>query len=99
MKTEMIQLLNLNQNVGNTRMAREKYEIYRHAILESVPANDKGIPYQQLPDAVRARLPKDRMKELGKVTWHVTSVKLDLEARGLIERIPNTKPQFLRRCT
>lgn len=32
----------------------------------------------------------------GKVLWYVTTVKLDLEARGLIERVPRKSPQRLR---
>jgi hypothetical protein len=30
----------------------------------------------------------------GSIEWYVEVVKLDLEARKLIERIPNTKPQL-----
>jgi len=32
----------------------------------------------------------------GSIPWYVTTVKLDLEARGLIERIPNARSQRLR---
>ncbi|MDX1409223.1 MAG: hypothetical protein R3330_13845, partial [Saprospiraceae bacterium] len=32
----------------------------------------------------------------GKVLWYLTTVKLDLEARGLIERVPRTSPHQLR---
>ena len=32
----------------------------------------------------------------GKVLWYLTTVKLDLEARELIERIPRTSPHQLR---
>jgi len=32
----------------------------------------------------------------GKVVWYVVSVKLDLEARGIIERIPKTSPHKIR---
>ncbi|MBD3401372.1 hypothetical protein GF420_00635 [candidate division GN15 bacterium] len=32
----------------------------------------------------------------GKVGWYVVTVKLDLEARGTIERIPGKSPQRLR---
>lgn len=31
----------------------------------------------------------------GSVSWVVTTVKLDLEARGEIERIPGSSPQIL----
>jgi len=32
----------------------------------------------------------------GKVVWYVVSIKLELEARGYIERIPKTSPHKLR---
>ena len=96
-KEEMLTLLNVNEGVGNTNMAREKYEIYKEAILKAVPADETGISFKDLPKKVKTLLPEDKLNRLGKLTWHVTSVKLDLEARGLIERIPGVKPQHLRR--
>jgi hypothetical protein len=32
----------------------------------------------------------------GSVTWYVTTVKLDLEARGEVKRVPNSRPQLVR---
>jgi hypothetical protein len=32
----------------------------------------------------------------GSVTWYVTTVKLDLEARGQIKRVTNSRPQLVR---
>jgi hypothetical protein len=32
----------------------------------------------------------------GKVGWYVVTLKLDLEARGIIERIPKTSPHKVR---
>ena len=32
----------------------------------------------------------------GKVVWYIVTVKLDLEARGILERIPKTSPHRLR---
>lgn len=31
----------------------------------------------------------------GSVQWYYTSVKLDLEARGEIRRVPNSRPQLI----
>ena len=35
----------------------------------------------------------------GSIPWYVTTVKLDLEARQAIERVPAKKPQHLRLTT
>ena len=32
------------------------------------------------------------------VSWYLTTVKLDLEARRLIERVPGVSLQHMRRC-
>ncbi len=32
----------------------------------------------------------------GKVVWYIVTVKLDLEARNIIERIPKSSPQEIR---
>jgi len=32
----------------------------------------------------------------GKIVWYVVTVKLDLEARGIIERMSKTKPHRIR---
>jgi hypothetical protein len=34
----------------------------------------------------------------GKVNWYIVTVKLDLEARGILERIPKTSPHRIRLC-
>ena len=40
---------------------------------------------------------KERIGEWeGSVGWYATAVKLDLEARGELERVPGAKPQRVR---
>ena len=52
--------------------------------------NRGEITFGELVADVRCEL-ADRFD--GSVTWYVTTVKLDLEARGVIERIPKSRPQ------
>jgi len=51
------------------------------------------ITYQELNDLAVKKLSPNFD---GKVPWYVVSVKLDLEAREIIERIPKTSPHKLR---
>lgn len=74
------------------------YEAMKAALLRVVPADDAGFPFQDLADAVRPHLP-DELFGNASVSWYVVTVKLDLEARGLIERVPGARPQRLRRVT
>lgn len=71
---------------------RAKYEMVREAIVRVIEAQGE-ITFTELTDAVGQQLDG---KFDGSVTWYVTTVKLDLEARGLIERIPKSSPQTLR---
>lgn len=71
---------------------RSKYDLVRQAILASL-AQRGEIPFGELPAVVEASLasPFD-----GSIAWYTVSVKLDLEARGLIERVPGRSPQVVR---
>ena len=68
-----------------------KYELIREAILAVISAQGE-IAFSALPAAVSRRLPDFE----GSIGWYTTTVKLDLEARHLIERIPGKGPQILR---
>ena len=80
-----------------TRIPKWKYDAVRTAILASVTEADGGLPFKELARQVRERLPKAVLDKLGSATWFVTVVKLDLEAKGTLERVPGSKPQRLRR--
>lgn len=71
---------------------QDKYDTMRQAILDAV--QDRGeISFKELIEDVRRRLTG---KFDGSINWYVTTVKLDLEARAVIERIPRSSPQRLR---
>ena len=74
------------------KISRAKYEIIRNAIL-CVLQTEKEITFMNLSRAVE--------KEVngtfeGSVLWYVTTVKLDLEARGQIKRVTNSRPQLVK---
>lgn len=71
---------------------RQKYDLIRAAILQVI--NDRGeISFGDLTKSVEQQVVPEFD---GSVPWYVTTVKLDLEARGLIERVPKCTPQQLR---
>ena len=80
------------QGKSGVNITRERYDAVRDAILCSL--RDHGdMTFRGLTEDVRRRL-EGRFD--GSVSWYVTTVKLDLEARGTIERIPKKTPQRLR---
>ena len=79
------------QGKKGVNILKSKYDIIRNFILKTIEENEQ-ISYSRLSDkAVEELTDFD-----GKVIWYIVSVKLDLEARGIIERIPKTSPHRLR---
>ena len=70
---------------------RQKYDVVREAILEAVRTNGT-ITFSNLAAEVRSRL---EATFAGSISWYVTTVKLDLEARGEILRLQKSGPQWL----
>ncbi len=66
----------------------------RRAILDAVPGDEPGLRFMDLSKEVEQRAPR-RLFENASVNWYTTTVKLDLEARGLIRRVPGVSPQRL----
>ena len=80
---------------GVVNLARWKFDPVRAAILKAV--GDEGITFKDLPKAVAGLLDPALKTKLGSIGWHVTTVKLELERRGEIARVPGVSPQRLRR--
>lgn len=89
--TETILTLHPDAGKKGVKIEKPKYDLVRNAILEALK-NGGAMPFMEL-----AALLDDRFhgKFDGSVMWYLTTVKLDLEARGEIRRLPNTKPQKL----
>jgi hypothetical protein len=92
-----IRTRNVNKGAAGMRVSAETYEAVKKAILAAVPRNRQGILFKDLPREVAKRADKSLFPKKGSASWYTTVVKLDLEARGLIERIPGSVPQRLRR--
>jgi hypothetical protein len=74
-------------------MELEKYEFIRDEILMRL--DEEPMPFMRLAHEMEADL-QDTFD--GSVMWYTTTVKLDLEARGQIEKVPGTTPPRLRVC-
>lgn len=90
MKTEQIQTLHPIPGKSNKRIAVEKYNLIRDQILGILSQSE--LTHTELMEQLYANV-KDSFD--GGVQWYGETVKLDLEARKMIERI-GTKPEKYR---
>lgn len=88
---DMIRTLHPEKKQG-VNINKEKYEIIRKAILTTLRAQ-KEISFMNLSRSVEKQVGTTFS---GSVMWYVTTVKLDLEARGEIKRVPNSRPQLVK---
>lgn len=70
----------------------KKYTLIKDAIIDLL-ASHGSMTFKTLSKTIEMNL-EDSFD--GSIPWYVTTVKLDLEARHIIERIPGTSPQHLR---
>ena len=73
-------------------ISRDKYDATKAAILRSVRSTGEA-PLQVLRSDVENEL-QGRLE--GSVSWYFTTVKLDLEARGILQRVPGERPQRIK---
>ncbi|MFL4469087.1 hypothetical protein ACERZ8_04100 [Tateyamaria armeniaca] len=79
---------------GVTNIPAWKFDAVRAAILDAL--GDGPMLYKHLNEEVADRLDADTLAKLGKLGWHVVTVKLELEVRGEIERLDTRGPQQIR---
>lgn len=90
-KDEYVETINPEPRKQGVRIEKSKYEMIRGAILKNLRAYGK-LSFTRLGNLLEEQLLKTFD---GSVMWYYTTVKLDLEARGVIRRIPNTEPQLI----
>jgi hypothetical protein len=88
---EKIMTLHPEEGKSGVNISKRKYDVIKETIVASLRAH--GV-------MTFTGLNKDVHDKLegcfdGSISWYVTTVKLDLEARQVVERIPGTSPQQL----
>jgi hypothetical protein len=80
------------QGKAGVNILRRRYETIKDFIISTIKEYGT-ITYEDLNDLAIKKLSATFD---GKITWYIVTVKLDLEARGIIERIPKTSPHQLK---
>lgn len=68
-----------------------KYQAVHEAIIQNLRQYG-SMTFTQLGALVEEQL---QAAFTGSVTWYYTTVKLDMEARGELRRVPNSRPQVI----
>lgn len=88
---EFVLAINPDPTKQGVRIEKAKYEVVRKAILENLHASGP-MTFSQLGSLVEEQL---QPTFDGSVMWYFTTVKLDMEARGELRRVPKSKPQVV----
>ena len=88
---DMIRTLHPEKKQG-VNISKAKYELIRKVILSTL-RTEKEMTFMKLSRAVEKEVNGNFE---GSVTWYVTTVKLDLEARGMVKRVPHSRPQLIK---
>jgi hypothetical protein len=81
-----------DQAKQGVNISKTKYDAIRQQIIAAL-GGGKELTLKELIAAVKKPL---KGKFDGSISWYTTVVKLDLEARKVIERAPESKPQRIR---
>ncbi|HEX7572745.1 MAG TPA: hypothetical protein VF514_06600 [Bacteroidota bacterium] len=74
------------------RMSKEKYDLLKPALLKYLRTRGKAT-FGEISSAIEKHFKTKEQRFQGSLAWHLEWVKLDLEARKLIRRVPDTSPQ------
>jgi hypothetical protein len=74
------------------KISKAKYDMICNAILSAMDEK-REMTFMNLSRAVEKEVNGNFE---GSVTWYVTTVKLDLEARGVLKRVRHSRPQIIK---
>ncbi|MDN5212623.1 hypothetical protein QQ020_11225 [Fulvivirgaceae bacterium BMA12] len=93
MMEEKIMTLHPEGKAG-VNILKRRYDQVKEAILMILDENGGELTFKETSEIAQDVL-KGNFD--GKILWYVVTVKLDLEARGIIKRVPKTSPHRIRR--
>jgi hypothetical protein len=79
------------QGKKGVRISKKKYDVIKSMMLECLET--KELTHLELMDCIQKKLEETFEGSIG---WYSETVKLDLEARNMIERRLDVKPQSYR---
>ncbi len=75
-------------------ISKDKYELLKGETIKYLKSNPEGT-FSDISKAISQDFKERKIKFSGSLNWYLEWVKLDLEARGIIKRIPKTAKLLL----
>jgi hypothetical protein len=73
-------------------MNKPKYDVIKEALIDHLMKRGEST-HTEIWQTVAEDFKKNDIKFEGSIQWYMEWVKLDLEAKNIIERVPSTSPQ------
>ncbi|HWA55833.1 MAG TPA: hypothetical protein VG692_01195 [Gemmatimonadales bacterium] len=93
-----MQLRHRNPAAGRPYVRSDKYHLVSRAVLEHLPVSGEGPTSEELVQQLSRALPLSLFPTTASIRWFLTAVRIDLEARGLIQRAGRSKPARYLAC-
>lgn len=92
----MEQKIQLKHPAGKhaVRIDKDKYDTIKKSILNSLKKNE--LTHTEILQTMTEDFKKNKIQFEGSIGWYMESVKLDLEAGKIIERVSDKSPQKFR---
>jgi Family of unknown function (DUF6958) len=81
-----------NPRAGRPYVRSDKYLLVSRAVLELLPESGQGLTAEQLVARLSQVLPIELFPTIASIRWFMTAVRIDLEARGRIQRVGSRRP-------
>ncbi|MDN5204446.1 hypothetical protein QQ008_23840 [Fulvivirgaceae bacterium BMA10] len=81
------------QGKAGVNILKRRYDQVKNSLIEILEETGE-ITFKELCDLADEILRSNNFD--GKTLWYIVTVKLDLEARKIIERVPKTSPHKVR---
>ncbi|MGO1000185.1 DUF6958 family protein [Lysobacter sp. CA196] len=94
MPDDKIEIENIASPGRTTRVDRAKYLAMRKALLAVLPSKPPGLKVADAKQALLPQLPDELFPQGKTAGWWLKAVQLDLEAKGVIQRAPDTPVQL-----
>ena len=88
---QRIQLKHL-QGKKVVSISKDKYELLKTETVKYLSKNPDGT-FSDISNTIAQNFKEKKIKFNGSLNWYLEWVKLDLEAKQIIARVPKTSPQ------